>query len=52
MVYELARKLEAGLAVDSVVDQGSTFTLFLAVRELPPQPVPGNDTASTPETSV
>ena len=33
MVYELARKMEAGLAVESVVDQGSTFTLILPVRE-------------------
>ena len=32
MVYELARKLEAGLAVASAVDQGSTFTLILPVR--------------------
>jgi signal transduction histidine kinase/ligand-binding sensor domain-containing protein len=32
MVYELARKLEAGLAVDSIVDVGSTFTLILPVR--------------------
>jgi signal transduction histidine kinase len=29
MVYELARKLEAGLAVESVVAQGSTFTLVV-----------------------
>ncbi len=34
MVYELAKKLEAGLAVESVVGQGSTFTLILPVREL------------------
>ena len=34
MVYELARKMDAGLAVESVVDQGSTFTLILPVREL------------------
>jgi signal transduction histidine kinase len=33
MVYELAKKMEAGLAVESVVDQGSTFTLILPVRE-------------------
>ena len=33
MVYELAKKMEAGLAVDSVVDQGSTFTLILPLRE-------------------
>ena len=32
MVYELARKMEAGLAVESVVDQGSTFTLILPVK--------------------
>ena len=35
MVYELANKMEAGLAVESVVDQGTTFTLILPVRELP-----------------
>lgn len=34
MVYELARKLGAGLAVISAVGQGSTFTLILPVREL------------------
>ncbi len=33
MVYELARKLGAGLAVESVVGQGSTFTLLLPVPE-------------------
>jgi signal transduction histidine kinase/ligand-binding sensor domain-containing protein len=33
MVYELAKKMEAGLAVDSVVGQGSTFTLILPLRE-------------------
>jgi signal transduction histidine kinase len=33
MVYELAKKMEAGLAVDSVLNQGSTFTLILPVRE-------------------
>ncbi len=33
MVYELARKLEAGLNVESIVDVGSTFTLILPVRE-------------------
>ena len=37
MAYELARKLQAGLAVESVVNQGSTFTLILAVRDLPPE---------------
>ena len=38
MAYELARKMEAGLAVESVVGQGSTFTLILPVRDLPPPP--------------
>jgi signal transduction histidine kinase len=37
MVYELAKKLAAGLAVQSGVDQGSTFTLILPVREVPHQ---------------
>ena len=32
MVYELAKRMEAGIAVESVVDQGSTFTLILPVR--------------------
>ena len=32
MVYELAKKLGAGIAVESVVDQGSTFTLILPVQ--------------------
>lgn len=36
MVYELAKKLEAGLAVETVVNQGSTFTLVLPVRTTPP----------------
>lgn len=34
MAYELAKKLGAGLAVSSIVGQGSTFTLILPVREL------------------
>jgi signal transduction histidine kinase len=34
MVYELAKKMEAGLAVESVLDQGSTFTLILPVLAL------------------
>jgi signal transduction histidine kinase len=33
MVYEFAKKMEAGLAVETVVDQGSTFTLILPVRD-------------------
>jgi signal transduction histidine kinase len=36
MVYELAKKMDAGLAVESVVGQGSTFTLILPVRETKP----------------
>lgn len=33
MVYELAKKMGAGLAVESVLDQGSTFTLILPVYD-------------------
>lgn len=36
MVYELAKRLGSGLAVDSALDRGSTFTLFLPARECPP----------------
>ncbi|HVV72165.1 MAG TPA: ATP-binding protein, partial [Verrucomicrobiae bacterium] len=32
MVYELAKKLGAGLFVESVLDQGSTFSLILPVQ--------------------
>ena len=35
MVYELARQMEAGLALESVVGEGSTFTLILPVKDLP-----------------
>lgn len=38
MVYELARKLEAGVAVESTVGQGSLFTLVLPVRNHSKQP--------------
>ena len=34
MVYELAKRMGAGLAVGSVVDQGSVFTLILPVKDL------------------
>jgi two-component system cell cycle sensor histidine kinase/response regulator CckA len=34
MVYELAKKLEAGLAVESVVNQGTIITLILPVHEV------------------
>lgn len=37
MVYEFAKKLDAGLAVRSVVNEGSTFTVILPVS---PQPQP------------
>jgi signal transduction histidine kinase len=42
MVYELAKKLEAGLNVESVFGQGCTFTLLLPVRnskEIAPTPI-------------
>ena len=32
IVYELAKKMDAGLAVESTVGQGSVFSLFLPVR--------------------
>ncbi|MDB6110104.1 MAG: Histidine kinase, partial [Pedosphaera sp.] len=35
MVYELAKKMDAGLSVESVVERGSTFTLFIPVRDWP-----------------
>jgi signal transduction histidine kinase/ligand-binding sensor domain-containing protein len=35
MVYELARRMNAGLAVESVVGQGSTFTLILPLTQPP-----------------
>jgi signal transduction histidine kinase len=35
MVYELANKMEAGLAVESVVNEGTTVTLILPMRDLP-----------------
>ncbi len=41
MVYELARKLRAGLAVESTVDKGSTFLLILPARILPEEPKTG-----------
>ncbi len=40
MVYELAKKLTAGLMVESVVEQGSTFTLILPVKDSPPENKP------------
>jgi len=41
MVYELAKKLEAGIAVESIVNNGSVFTLILPVQSVTmPSPVP------------
>jgi signal transduction histidine kinase len=33
MVYELAKKMDAGLRVESTLNHGSTFTLILPVTE-------------------
>lgn len=41
MAYELARKMEAGIAVRSAVGRGSTFTLILPVRSAPTRAEPG-----------
>ena len=40
--------MEAGLAVESVVDQGSTFTLILPVRDLPTDQQPQRPLNSQP----
>ena len=40
MAYELAKKMEAGLAVESIVNEGTTLTLILPVRDLPAAPKP------------
>jgi signal transduction histidine kinase/ligand-binding sensor domain-containing protein len=34
MVYELAKKMEAGIAVESIVNNGSVFTLILPVQNV------------------
>jgi signal transduction histidine kinase len=53
MVYELAKKMGAGLAVESLVQQGSTFTLILPANpqstpEKASQPVTNPELASKP----
>jgi two-component system cell cycle sensor histidine kinase/response regulator CckA len=40
MVYELAKRLGAGLAVESVVNEGSSFTLILPLAPPPATPPP------------
>lgn len=40
MAYELAKKLGAGIGVESLVEQGSTFTLILPVRDQVERPQP------------
>ena len=35
MVYELARQMDCGLSVESILGQGSVFTLIIPVRDLP-----------------
>ena len=45
MVYELAKKLEAGIAVESVVNNGSVFMLILPVQNVAAQ-------TKIPETKV
>ena len=48
MVYEFAKKMSAGLAVESIVDEGSTFTLILPVRDWPPgSDAPARNSLST-----
>jgi signal transduction histidine kinase len=42
MVYELAKKLEAGLAVETTAGAGSTFTIFLPVKSAPTRPAPSD----------
>jgi signal transduction histidine kinase len=47
MVYELAKKMGAGLAVQSVVGEGSEFTLILPVPPVPAaETPPGRPAAS------
>jgi signal transduction histidine kinase/ligand-binding sensor domain-containing protein len=40
MVYELAKKMEAGLAVESAVNEGSVFTLVVPVKDMTKEKIP------------
>jgi len=51
MVYELARKMDAGLVVESSVGQGSTFTLILPVLPVAAEAKPPADSPATPQKS-
>jgi len=51
MVYEMAGKMGAGLAVESQVDQGSAFSLILRVS-VPEFTAPIKTTPSAPELSI
>jgi signal transduction histidine kinase/ligand-binding sensor domain-containing protein len=50
MVYQLAIRMEAGLAVETVEGQGSTFTLILALSQVTadPEPPPPQPATSQP----
>jgi signal transduction histidine kinase len=52
MVYELAKKMEAGLAVHSVVGEGSTFTLILPVVAQVPNGVTSPSTSTVENKST
>jgi signal transduction histidine kinase len=47
MVYELAKKLEAGLTVETALGTGSTFTIFLPVKTALKTPLPAEHAAKT-----
>ena len=46
MVYELAKKMGAGLTVATIVGAGSTFTLFLPVQSVPADSHPPVETSA------
>jgi len=46
MVYELAKRMNAGLAVESVVGRGSTFTLILPLLKTAPPSSAATETAT------